>query len=167
MEEVPEQYDIWLVKVREALRSINMRIEDWQGIWPFDFSAEYDAGTSPVDAATKANRFWWREQNKSLKQDCRGIPGCWLPKGHQGECEPAYESGDYVKVEFPDEDTGIAEWMWMRVDYQDDAKRLVFGTLDNEPLNDYSRRVKLGSELAISYAQIREHKTPAEFKSKD
>jgi len=24
---------------------------------------------------------------------------------------PSYESGDYVKVEFPDETTGIGEWM--------------------------------------------------------
>jgi hypothetical protein len=28
---------------------------------------------------------------------------------------PKYERGDYVKVEFPDEATGIAEWMWVRV----------------------------------------------------
>jgi len=24
-----------------------MRIEDWEGAWPFDFSAEYEAGTNP------------------------------------------------------------------------------------------------------------------------
>ena len=143
-----------------------MRIEDWQANWPFDFTAEFNAGTTPDDAARKANRFWWREQNKSLEQDCHRTPGCWLPKGHQGECKPAYESGDYVKVEFPDEATGIAEWMWMRVDHQDDAKRLVFGTLDNEPLNDYAGRVKLGSQLAISYTKVREYKRLAEIKSK-
>ena len=60
----------------------------------------------------KANRFWWHEQNKSLKQDCRSTPNCWLPRGHQGPCQPvnsdshqapSYERGDYVKVEFPDE----------------------------------------------------------------
>jgi uncharacterized repeat protein (TIGR03803 family) len=26
-----------------------------------------------------------------------------------------YEPGDYVKVEFPDETTGIGEWMWVRI----------------------------------------------------
>lgn len=166
MENMPETYDIWLGRVRDALRLINMHIEDWQGVWPFDFSAEYEAGTSPDDAAMKANRYWWREQNKSMMRHCQTTPGCWLPQGHQGECEPTYEPGDYVKVEFPDETTGIGEWMWMRVDHRDDRKRLVYGTLDNEPLNDYAGKVKLGSQLAISYAQIREHKKHTEFKSK-
>ena len=32
---------------------------------------------------------------------------------------PAYEHGDYVKVEFPDETTGVGEWMWMIVDHTD------------------------------------------------
>ena len=34
---------------------------------------------------------------------------------------PLYEPGDYVKVEFPDETTGIGEWMWGRVSRPDDA----------------------------------------------
>ncbi len=69
-----------------------------------------------------------------------------------------YEPGDYVKVEFPDETTGIAEWMWVRVHHCDDEKKLVFGTLDNEPVNDYGVKLKLGSELAVAYSQIREHR---------
>ena len=76
---------------------------------------------------------------------------------------PTYAHGDYVKVEFPDETTGIGEWMWVRVERCDEKKRLVFGTLDNEPLNDYAGKLKLGSELAISYDQIREHRTAAEL----
>ncbi|HTA23023.1 MAG TPA: hypothetical protein VK763_05780 [Terriglobales bacterium] len=55
----------------------------------------------------------------------------------------AYEPGDYVKVEFPDEATGIGEWMWVRVSRCDDQRRLIFGTLDNEPLGDYRVRVVL------------------------
>jgi hypothetical protein len=77
----------------------------------------------------------------------------------------AYERGDYVKVEFPDETTGIAEWMWMVVESCDDEKRLVFGRLDNEPVNDYAGKVKLGSQLAVSYDNVREHRTSAEFRS--
>ena len=69
-----------------------------------------------------------------------------------------YTPGDYIKVEFPDETTGIGEWMWVRVDRSDDEKQLVFGTLDNEPVNDYGGKLKLGSELAVSYSQVREHK---------
>ena len=80
---------------------------------------------------------------------------------------PTYERGDYVKVEFQDETTCIGEWMWVRVDHCDDEKRLVFGTLDNEPLNDYAGKAKLGSQLAVSYAQIREHTKATEFMSEN
>jgi hypothetical protein len=53
--------------------------------------------------------------------------------------------------------------MSVRVDHCDDEKQLVFGTLDNEPVNDYEGKIELGSELAVAYSQIREHKKPTEF----
>jgi hypothetical protein len=84
-----------------------------------------------------------------------------------GATMSSYERGDYVKVEFQDEDTVVAEWMWVRVHRCDDEKRLVFGTLDNEPVNDYGKKVKLGSELVVFYAQIREHKKASEFADKN
>jgi hypothetical protein len=74
-----------------------------------------------------------------------------------------YTPGDYVKVEFPDRTTGISEWMWMRIVRSDEQKQLVFGILDNEPLNDYKGQLRLGSELAVSYSQIREHRKATEF----
>jgi len=77
--------------------------DEWQGIWPFDFRAEYDAGTKADDAAMKANRHWWQQQNKSLGQDCDKLPGCWLPRGHQGDCQPMFERGDHIKVMFQGE----------------------------------------------------------------
>jgi len=86
-----------------------------------------------------------------------------IEEDHKMEDMPRYEHGDYVKVEFPDETTGIGEWMWVRVDHCDDEKKLVFGTLDNGPLNDYSGKVKLGSQLAVSYDNIREHRKAREF----
>lgn len=73
-----------------------------------------------------------------------------------------YERGDYVKVEFPDE-TGIGEWMWVRVEVCDEKKKVVIGRLDNEPLNDYGGEIEPGSALVVSYAQIREHRKPTEF----
>ena len=76
---------------------------------------------------------------------------------------PKYAAGDYIKVEFPDEATGVAEWMWVLVRGCDDAKQLVFGTLDNAPINDASGKLKLGTELAIRFAQVREHRKPTEF----
>jgi hypothetical protein len=160
-------YEHWLEEVKAALDSVNMPMADWQGVWAFDFRAEYEAGAKPDDAAMKANRYWWREQNGSLSQDCRETKGCWLPRGHQGACQPVskptYERGDYVKVEFPSEAGMPSEWMWVRVHHCDDEKQLVFGTLDNEPVNDYGGSIELGSELAVSYSQIREHKKPTEF----
>ncbi len=76
---------------------------------------------------------------------------------------PLYARGDYVKVEFPDETTGIGEWMWVRVTRCDQEKQLVFGILDNDPLNDCDGELALGTELAVSYSQIREHRKPTEF----
>lgn len=76
----------------------------------------------------------------------------------------AYERGDYVKVEFPGEAGMPGEWMRVRVHHCDEEKKLVFGTLDNEPVNDYGGSVELESELAVAYSQIREHKKPSDFR---
>lgn len=38
---MPTDYDRWLAEVRDALRSINMGMDDWQPVWPFDFDAEH------------------------------------------------------------------------------------------------------------------------------
>jgi hypothetical protein len=157
-------YEVWLDQVREALRSINMQMENWQPVWEFDFSREHDAGTAPDEAAMKANRFWWHQQNKSLNKDCPRTPGCWLPRSHQGGCQPVYERGDYLKVDFPDETTGVGEWMWMLVDHTDDKSSLVYGTLDNEPLNDDGAKLRPGSQLAVSYDNVREHRKASDFK---
>ena len=68
-----------------------------------------------------------------------------------------------MKIEFPDEATGIGEWMWIIVDRCDDEKRLVYGVLDSEPVNDYGGKVKLGSQMGVSYDNVREHRKAAEF----
>jgi len=75
-----------------------------------------------------------------------------------------YQTGDYVKVEFEGEAGLPSEWMWVRVRYSDDEKQLIFGTLDNQPVNDYQGEISLGSELAVSYSEVKEHRKPAEFK---
>ena len=69
-----------------------------------------------------------------------------------------YEPGDHIKVESEGENGMPGEWMWVIVRSRDDKKQVVYGTLDNEPLNDYSGKVSLGSELAIRYSQVRQHK---------
>ncbi len=78
-----------------------------------------------------------------------------------------YNRGDCVKVEFADESTGVGEWMWMRVTRCDDQRQLVFGTLDSEPLNDYGGQIGVGSELAIGFSQIREHRRATEFRRRE
>lgn len=81
-------YEAWLQNVDEALKSINMPMQDWQSIWRFDFRGAFDGGASAGDAAMKANRFWWKQQNRAVEQECPKTPECWLPKNHQGECQP-------------------------------------------------------------------------------
>lgn len=81
-------YGEWFAQVRKDLASINMGVEDWQKLWPFDFEREYKTGSSPSSTASNANRFWWFHQNRALKQECKISKNCWLPTGHQGGCEP-------------------------------------------------------------------------------
>jgi antirestriction protein ArdC len=50
-------YNHWITEVNAALKSINMSMDDWQPRWPFDFGAEYKAGTTADYAAMKANAF--------------------------------------------------------------------------------------------------------------
>lgn len=71
-----------------------------------------------------------------------------------------YTKGDYVKVEFRNERE--AEWMWVRVDNDDPSQRVVFGTLDSEPI--VMTDLRLGQQLAVSYENIRDHRTLASFK---
>ncbi len=81
-------YETWLKEVEEALSSINMPMEDWQKIWAFDFRREFEVQTTAKDAAMRANQYWWHQQNKAIGQDCRQTLNCWLPRNHQGACEP-------------------------------------------------------------------------------
>lgn len=73
-----------------------------------------------------------------------------------------YKRGDFVKIEVRDEGSGPSEWLWFLVDRSDDTQRLVFGKLDNEPI--VATDMSLGQELAVSYENIREHRTAESFK---
>lgn len=72
-----------------------------------------------------------------------------------------FDRGDYVKAEFRDDATGESEWMWVRVELADDANRIVFGKLDNEPA--VITELRRGMELAVSYDNIREHMKASSF----
>jgi hypothetical protein len=79
-------FERWLEEVEKALAGINMPLTDWQSRWAFDFRREFSAGATPLGAAVKANKYWWREQNKAINQDCGETPNCWLPRNHRGGC---------------------------------------------------------------------------------
>jgi hypothetical protein len=81
------EFQQWFSEVRDCLGSINMAMADWQSVWPFDFRHEYDNGTAPLQTAEKANRYWWWRQNQARQQECRRTTDCWLPSGHQGQCQ--------------------------------------------------------------------------------
>ena len=84
--------------------------------------------------------------------------------GASGVKRPSlYETGDYIKVELPDDSTGIGEWMWVRVESCDRKRQIVIGTLDNGSVHCHEGKLKLGCGLAVSFSQIREHKKPSEF----
>jgi uncharacterized protein YegJ (DUF2314 family) len=73
-----------------------------------------------------------------------------------------YDPGDYIKAEFKDDQTGESEWMWVNVQSSDDVQRVLFGTLDSEPV--VMTNLRLRRALAVSYDNIRDHRKPASFK---
>ena len=84
-------YEEWMKEVRAAFDLLDMPMADWQVIGVFDYRGEYEARAKPEEAAQKANRYWWQEWNKSLNQECLNSKDCWLPRGHEGECQPVAE----------------------------------------------------------------------------
>ena len=73
-----------------------------------------------------------------------------------------YQTGDLIKAEFRDEHSGEVEWMWVKVQRVDDALRVVFGILDSEPVA--MSNLHLGMDLAVSYDNIRDHRTASSFR---
>ena len=51
--------------------------------------------------------------------------------------------------------------MWVRVDGANDEEKVLFGTLDSQPI--VHKDLRLGMQLAISYDKIIEHMKAASF----
>jgi hypothetical protein len=90
------------------------------------------------------------------------LPGIRVLESGTGDGTVKFEPGDHVKFEVKDEKTGEAEWMWLRVDYCDEPNKMVFGWLDSQPIV-FTADMRLGQHLAVSYANIREHKKETDF----
>jgi hypothetical protein len=73
-----------------------------------------------------------------------------------GQAMGKYCKGDHVKIEIVNERSGESEWMWLLVERSDDDRRIVFGKLDSQPI--VVTDMYLGQELAVSYANVREHR---------
>ena len=67
---VTSKYAAWLTQVRADLAAMKMPMAEWQRRWMFDFSAEYEVGATPSAAAEKAHRYWRRQQDRALCQEC-------------------------------------------------------------------------------------------------
>ncbi len=74
----------------------------------------------------------------------------------------AYEAGDYVNVEMADEGCGECEWLWVRVERCDDQNRVLFGRVDSQTVV-FASELSLGQEVAVSFANVREHKKLQDF----
>jgi uncharacterized protein YegJ (DUF2314 family) len=68
-----------------------------------------------------------------------------------------YNKGEHVKFEAVSTQSGESEWMWLLVERSDDDSQVVFGRLDSQPV--VMTDMQLGQELAVSYGNIREHRT--------
>ena len=68
-----------------------------------------------------------------------------------------FSKGEHVKFEAVSEQSGESEWMWLLVDRSDDDRKLVFGKLDSEPI--VLTDMRLGQELAVSYDNVRDHRS--------
>jgi len=67
-----------------------------------------------------------------------------------------YQSGDHVKFEVVDEQSGQSEWLWLSVERSEDESGIVFGKLDSQPV--VMTDMRLGQDLAISYDKVRDHR---------
>ena len=67
------------------------------------------------------------------------------------------EPGDFVKFEVTRAQHDESEWMWMRVERNDEPNRVIFGWLDSQPIV-FASELKLGQHMAVSYDNVREHR---------
>ncbi len=86
---------------------------------------------------------------------------CYATQVGDGHNVARYEKGDYLKVMFEGTGEMPGEWMWVKVDACDDARRLVFCTLDNDPIA--TEGLQRGQQLAVSFDKVAEHRKPWEF----
>jgi len=69
--------------------------------------------------------------------------------------------GDYVRVGLSWGADYPKGSVWIRVDYCDDQRGIVYGTIDDEPLPQFKHALRQGAKLAASYGRILECQGPS------
>ena len=130
----------------ESLKSASdewCKYRDFHGLGASESPPVWVFGNGKKVARVSYNGRLWDLDGKEIAPDA-------------GEIMGKYQKGDHVKVEVVNEQSGESEWMWLAVEDSNDQQRLVFGTLDSEPIVNTDMR--LGQELAVSYDKIRDHR---------
>ncbi len=69
---------------------------------------------------------------------------------------PRCMPGDYVRIQLGSESVHSEGSIWMRVERCDDKHKIVYGTIEDEPLQPIDNVFRAGSRLGASYRRIRE-----------
>lgn len=81
------------------------------------------------------------------------------PVNEAAETAAGYRAGDHVKVEVDTSPSsvaeGVPEWIWVKAESFDDANRVVYGTVDSQPI---ASGLRLGQKIRVSYDNIVEHR---------
>lgn len=58
---VEVSYETWIRDVWDVLAKLDIEAGTWQKSWEFEFRKEYDCGSTPYEAAARAQDFWWQQ----------------------------------------------------------------------------------------------------------
>jgi hypothetical protein len=58
---VQVKYETWIQDVWDVLAKLDIEAATWQKNWEFEFRKEYDCGSTPYEAAARAQDFWWQQ----------------------------------------------------------------------------------------------------------
>jgi hypothetical protein len=74
-----------------------------------------------------------------------------------GNVVPEYRRGDYVRVEVVPGVTHPIS-VWIRVEYCDKKCGIIYGTVDDDEAERFSKALRSGPMVAATYLQVRERR---------
>ena len=106
--------------------------------------------------ASARNRFMWR--GEILAKHKRAAETARESSGPSALC---CKLGDYVRVGLPWGASYPRSSVWIRVDYCDFQRGIVYGTINGELSQQLGHALRRGDRLAASYARILECQRPS------